>query len=221
MGDVRAGGRAGQRGPARVGKEVQHPGRTAPRARAADALLHEGPVGRLLREQPRMLEARGLYIEFQIVQADDPALRQLFAELPVSAAGVAAHIGGLRRVPQGGVGLGPDHLRVRTAQHDVAPALQLFAVAGVQHLIIAPLIAKKHVIRSSSSVGEKGGGIAPPPSRIYALRTLRTAFLPLRSHSCETAPSGAALRAKVVASTLCMMKSRPASMAAASSSPAS
>ena len=218
---MRAGGGAGQRGPARVGKEVEHAWRAAPCACGADALLHEGPVGRLLREQPRMLEAGGLYVEFQVVQADDPALRQLFAEFPVPAAGVAAHVGGLRRVPQGGVGFGPDHLRVRAAQHDIAPALQLFAVAGVQHLVIAPLIAKKHVIRSSSSVGEKGGGFIPPPSIAYALRTLRTAFLPLRSHSCETAPSGAAARAKEVASTLCMMKSRPASMAVASSSPAS
>ena len=106
-----------------------------------------------------MFEAGGLYVEFQIVQADDPALRQLFAELPVSAAGVAAHIGGLRRVPQGGVGLGPDHLRVRTAQHDVAPALQLFAVAGVQHLIIAPLIAKKHLIRSCMGRWGKKGAV--------------------------------------------------------------
>ena len=112
-----------------------------PAGRGTNLLLHKGPVGRLLRKQARVLEARRAHVEFQPVQTDGPLIRQFFPEIPMPAAGLGAGIGGLRLLPQLGPGLGPDHLRVGTDQKIFPPPLQLFTLRGVQHLIILPLVS--------------------------------------------------------------------------------
>ena len=145
VGDVGPRRRAGQRGPAGIGKQVQHSGLALPAGGGTNLLLHKGPVGSLFREKARVLEARGTHVELQPVQTDGPLIRQFFPEIPMPAAGLGAGIGSLRLLPQFRPGLGPDHLRVGPAQQNLPPPFQLFPVAGIQHFVVPPLIAKIHV----------------------------------------------------------------------------
>ena len=137
MGHMRAGLRAGDGRRAGVAEQVQHLHVRA--ARIADQLLHPHPVRRLLREQARVLEARRADVELHVLVADRPPFRQTLEKLPLAAALFGAVVMGLRLAPQLRIGLGPDGLRIRPAQNDIAPALQLFAVGAVQYFKIIPI----------------------------------------------------------------------------------
>ena len=88
-----------------------------------------------------MLKAGGADVEGQILVLDGPALRQARQKLPLAATLFGAVVMGLRLAPQLRIRLGPNGLRVRPAQDHIAPALQLFAVAGIQHFVVYPSIS--------------------------------------------------------------------------------
>ncbi len=109
-----------------------------------DLLLGKVPVHRLLREEAGVLEVHGLDLERQVPVADLPLLRQ-FGLLPAAAAGVGAQIAAVGMPPPGiQPGRAPDGLGVRADQHLAAPALQFFAAAAVQQLVILPAVSDPH-----------------------------------------------------------------------------
>ena len=120
-----------------VGEQVQHPGRVPMGLfPCLQTIGHEVPVHRLLREQARVLEARGPDDEGEALIADEPALGQLLLELPVAAAGLGPKVHRVRLV----LVHGPHGLGVGPEQHEAAPALQLVAVACVQYFEILPTV---------------------------------------------------------------------------------
>ena len=128
---------AGAGGAAGVGEQVQHPGGLAMALfPGLQPVGHEVPVHRLLREQARMLEARGPDDEGEAPVADGPAFGKLLLELPVAAAGLGPIVHCVRPV----LAHGPHGLGVGPEQHEAAPALQLVAVARVQYLEILPTV---------------------------------------------------------------------------------
>ena len=128
---------AGAGGAAGVGEQIQHPGLPAlglfP---IGEPVAHKVPVHRLLREQARVLEARGPDHEGQVPVADEPAFRQLLLKLPVAAAALGAEVDGVRPV----LVHGPHGLGIGPKQGEPAPALQLVAVARVQYFKILPTV---------------------------------------------------------------------------------
>ena len=142
MADRCPGGGAGQGGPAGVAEQVQHPQILA--AALPQLLRHPDPVGRLLREKPRMLEARGPHAERKRTIADHPAFGKAAHEFPMPAAGGGAHIICIHIgcIPRHG----PNGLRVGPKQRYAAPALELVASAGIEHGKVFPTIGKVHRI---------------------------------------------------------------------------
>ena len=132
-----AGG-SGQSCAAGIGKQIQHPNRSAC---GGHFIPDKIPVGCLLRKHTGMLKIHGLDIKSQIILISDlPALRQMVVG-PVAAAGRGTHISCVILLPAGVVMGGvPDHLGVRTHQGVLTPALQTLTVRGIQNLIIFPCI---------------------------------------------------------------------------------
>ena len=137
MDHLGAGLGAGAGGAAGVGEQVQDPGGfAAALPPGLKPVGHKVPVHRLLREQARVLEARGPDDEGEAPVADGPALRELPLELPVAAAGLGPVVHRVRLM----FAHGPHGLGVGPQQHEAAPALQLVAVARVQYLEILPTV---------------------------------------------------------------------------------
>ena len=147
MADAGAGLGAGHSGAAGVGEQVQHTDGTAC---GADLLHGEVPVGGLLRKEAGVLEVHGLDLKRQVLVADRPALRQL-SLVPVAAAGGGAGIPGVGGLPAPVAALCvPDGLGVGAHQYLPVPALQLFAAAAVQQLVILPILCDPHTGRTSA-----------------------------------------------------------------------
>ena len=139
--DARAALGAGDARRARVCKEVQHTDGTA---RLLDLLTRKVPVHRLLGKESRVLEVHGLALERQVAVTHLPLLGQLFL-VPMSAAGGRAVVASLRVFPAAvRVRRLPDGLRVGTHEDLPPPALQLFAAAAVEQLVILPLVRDPH-----------------------------------------------------------------------------
>ena len=140
MADGSPRGSGGQGGAAGIGKQVEHADGPAG---GADLFPDEVPVGGLLGEDAGVLEAHGLDVEGQLLIMDGPVLGQL-ANLPVTAAGLAAVIDGVGLLPQGAALRLPDGLRVGPHQDLLSPALQPAAAAAVQQLIVLPMVRCPH-----------------------------------------------------------------------------
>ena len=107
---------------------------------AADGIRDEIPVHRLLREDAGVLEVHGLDQKGQIPVSQSPVLRQAVGA-PMAAARVGAGVASVVMLPAGVVFWGiPNDLGVWSNQDIVPPALQLFALGGVQQFILRPLI---------------------------------------------------------------------------------
>ena len=140
MTDRRAGGGGSQSGTAGIGKQIEH---IDGPSGVFDLLPDEVPVGGLLGEDAGVLKAHGLDIEHQLLIVDGPLFGQL-AHLPVTAAGLAAVIGGVGLFPHGAAGRLPDGLRVGAHQDLFSPALQTLTAAAVQQFIIFPVFRCPH-----------------------------------------------------------------------------
>ena len=128
--------RAGHRGRAGVGKEVEHP--DGPPG-GTDALHGEIPVGRLLRKDAGVLEVHRLDVEGQPLVTQCPALGQFLLD-PLAPSGGGALVPGVVPPPSGMPPLRtPDGLRIGPHQQILAPALQTLAAAAVQQLIVLPV----------------------------------------------------------------------------------
>ena len=143
MADLRARRRTRDRRAAGISKKVQHADGTI---RIFDFFARKIPVDGLLGEKPRVLEVHGLDLEFKILVAHDPALRQLIL-IPVSAAGGRAMIPSLCVAPAAiRTRRLPDRLRIRSHQNLLSPAFEFFSAAAVQQLIIFPTVRDPHTL---------------------------------------------------------------------------
>ena len=155
MRDLSPGPGAGCRGAAGISEEVEHLER--PRGRA-NPLRHPIPVDGLFGEKAGVLKARGAHIESQIPIGNDPSFRQLAEKFPFAAALLRTVIYRVRPLPKLRRLLRPNGLRVRAAQNHLSPALQLFAPAGIQHLVILPIGRDKHLHSSFSKIRSAASG---------------------------------------------------------------
>ena len=144
MGDSGSGlgGRDG--GTAGVGKEVEDLYFLAGCDGASDDLAEPVPVDRLLGEESRVLEVKGLKSEGEIPIVDRPLLGEV-SELPLAAAFIAAVVMGVGVPPFSAARRLPDHLWVRADQLVAAPKFQFLAVGSIQYLIIFPGICNPHI----------------------------------------------------------------------------
>ena len=150
MAHARPGGRARDRGRARVAEEVEHRDRAAGRADLRHGVV---PVGGLLWEDARVLEVHGLDAESQLPITNVPALRES-TFIPAAAAGMAAAVAPVGRAPaRVGARRVPDGLGVRAHKGILAPALELFAARTVEHLKILPRIRNPHSCSSCPAAG--------------------------------------------------------------------
>src|SRR4051794_35777533 len=93
-----------------------------------------------------MLEAGRLDMELQVAVTDRPFFRDFGLIHPVAAAARGAVIVGIGSAP--GVRFfrkGPYDLRVRPAQHDVAPTFQLLAAPRIYQFVVYPILGYIHV----------------------------------------------------------------------------
>ena len=136
-------GRSGsQCGAPCIGEEVQH----LDRASGLPYLFGKPvPVGCLLREEACVHKAEGLQVKGQAFVTDGPLGGEV-KELPLPASLFAAVVVGVAFSPAlQCLWSVPDDLRVRADQEIVAPALQLFSSAAVQHLVILPVVSYPHI----------------------------------------------------------------------------
>ena len=116
-----------------------------------------------------------------------PVLRQMVRG-PVSAAGARAGIARVKALPARVLPRrAPDDLRVRPHEIEAAPALELFSVGGIEHLIILPLIGFPHGLSAPvclfAGCGHRcacGRGRLSRFRRFRRLRRLRRTARPLR-----------------------------------------
>ena len=133
---LRAGCGAGHGGAAGVGEQVEHADLSVG---AGDLLHHEIPVGRLLGEEPGVLEAGRADLEAELAVTNVPAFRQLFQVFPVSAAFGGTMIAGMGLQPEAAFLCDrPQRQRVGAPQDDVLPAFELFSVSGIDAFVIFP-----------------------------------------------------------------------------------
>ena len=152
MGHAGSGRGSRQCGASRVGKKIQHFHRPS---RHTDLFREPVPVSRLLRKKPCMLKAERLQMKRQLFSgrkpvSDTPLLGQsekfpfasAFGASVIVTAVLFPSVMFLRRIP--------DHLRIRTDQKIVSPALQFFFAGGVDHLVVFPVICYEHMSGSLS-----------------------------------------------------------------------
>ena len=80
--------------------------------------------------------------EIERLVAELPRIGQRFAVLPTTAAFLAAVVKRVPFMPLGTAAFGPDDLRIRAHQNDIAPTLLLHAVAAIEQLIILPAVCE-------------------------------------------------------------------------------
>ncbi|CDN41485.1 hypothetical protein BN871_AH_00590 [Paenibacillus sp. P22] len=142
MADVGSGRSGCNGGSAGIREQIEHADR-APCA--ADLVHHPAPVDRLLRKQSRMLEVGRLDVELQFTVGYGPFVRKLLAEIPLPAAGRAAVVMAVCARPAAAVApVRPYDLRIRPAQGDIPPALQLVSVASIDKFVVFPLVCNVH-----------------------------------------------------------------------------
>ena len=144
-GGTRVGG--GHGGTSRIGEEVEHLDLTVGvlGLGLTDQAREPVPVGGLLGEQTRMLEAHGAQDEAKIVTVPDLPLGGEIVLDPGTAAcvGTAVHSVGLS--PQGGGGaVLPDDLGIGADEDILPPPLQALSVGGVDELVVFPVIGYPH-----------------------------------------------------------------------------
>ena len=131
------------RSPARIREQVQHAHLTTGSHRATDQPVRPVPVCRLLREQPRMLEAHRTEPERVVPVVDAPVLRHPVHDPLPAAADPSVHA--VRLPPSRVTPLAlPDHLRVRAHQNILPPPLQPLSAFRIDQLILLPLIGTPH-----------------------------------------------------------------------------
>ena len=193
MADRRTRRKAGQRRPAGVGKQIEHPDGAAG---GADKRIIPIPVGGLFGKDAGMLEAGRRHAQPEAAGiADDPLLRQLFAVFPPAAAAGRAMIDGMGVLPQRVRHRGlPDDLRVGAHEDIPPPPLKPVAGRSVNQLIVLPVFSCSCQVRSfpRCAAGWPTRPIrwhscpCPRPSRGYKARCRRDA--PARGRS-KTAPA--------------------------------
>ena len=78
-------------------------------------------------------------LEAEIAIGERPLFGEFAGEFPLTAAAFAAEIARICAFPKRGISLGPDGLRIGAAEDDIAPAFELFAIAGVKNGKVFPL----------------------------------------------------------------------------------
>ena len=106
-----------------------------------DKIAHPVPVDCLFRKQAGVLESGRRYFEGEVLIRNGPGFRKLLTVFPLASAFAGTMIDCISMVPERLFRIiGPDSLRVRTAQGDAFPLLQFLTISCVQKDVIFPLI---------------------------------------------------------------------------------
>ena len=131
MADLGTGEGGRERGPARVGEEVED-GDLA--AGVADGLADPTPLGALFGEDAEMSEVGAGETELDVVDGDFPMGGKSVASVPVET--LLAIEGGVGAFPFGNGALRfPDRLRTGAGENHAAKALKLASVAAVEQVV--------------------------------------------------------------------------------------